>query len=421
MSLPPAELFHVFFDELERRGIAYVILHGYEELPTAIEHDVDYAVDPAALPRIPSILAEVARRHGWRLVATLRHGLTAYYSTLLSLANPRHCLKLDACSDYARIGRLLVPAAVLLGGRRRHGRYWIPAPAAEFIYETTKLFDAKKKDPADYLPRLRALWAEDPDGAQAQFARAFGPTGASLEEWLSRPPEEWRRLGPILFGRNHYGPLGQLRELGRKWARFRTPSGFVLGLLGPDGVGKTTALQGARALLADCFRREDFFHFRPHLGQKTGGPPVTDPHGQRPRPGALSVLKQFYYLADTWLGWLVRVRPAKVRSSLVVFDRTLADLAVDARRYRVSPDHWLARRLYRLAPQPDLIVVLDAPGAVIHARKPELSLAEIERQRACLRQLAERGRRWALISTDQPPEAVAAQLARLVADHMAAR
>ncbi len=421
MSCEPIELFDAFFTELEHRGIEYVILHGYEHLPMGIEHDVDYAVPCAHLPHIPGILAKIARRHGWRLVATLRHGLTAYYSTLISLADPRHFLKLDACSHYARICRLLVPEQVLLTNRRRHGRYWAPAPAAEFIYEATKLFDAKKKNPADYLARLRALWEQDRAGAEAQFERAFGKTGRTLEQWLSSPPEDWRPLGRVLFSRNHYSWRGKLRELGRMWDRFRHPSGFVLGLLGPDGVGKTTALVGARALLEGCFRREDHFHFRPHVGQQTDGPPVTNPHGQPPRPGPLSTLKLLYYLADTWIGWLSRVRPAKVRSSFVIFDRTLADVAVDPRRYRIARAGWLARRLHRFAPQPDLVVVLDAPSEVIHARKPELSVAEIERQRTELRALAESHKNWSLISTHQPAGAVAAQLARLVADQMAGR
>ena len=167
MSSTAGEVFTAFFNELDRRGIPCAILHGYENLPGSPGHDIDYAVAGASLPAIPGLLAEVACRHGWRLVQTLQHGLTAFYSVAMNLENPAETLELDACSDYARIRRLLVPEGVLLGGRRRFGAFWIPAPAAEFIYEATKLFDAKRKEPAAYLPRLRTLWEQDRAGAEA--------------------------------------------------------------------------------------------------------------------------------------------------------------------------------------------------------------------------------------------------------------
>ena len=55
-----------FFAELERRQIAYVVLHSYEQLRwQAGASDIDYAVANADFRKIPGILAMVARQTGW--------------------------------------------------------------------------------------------------------------------------------------------------------------------------------------------------------------------------------------------------------------------------------------------------------------------------------------------------------------------
>jgi hypothetical protein len=51
MSCPPEELFGVYFNELEKRGVPYVILHSWESFPDRIASDVDYAVRSEDLAR----------------------------------------------------------------------------------------------------------------------------------------------------------------------------------------------------------------------------------------------------------------------------------------------------------------------------------------------------------------------------------
>jgi hypothetical protein len=269
MNCDASRLLELYFQELERRAIPYVILHGYEHLPGDVGSDLDYAVAGQHLPGLAHVLDEVARPLGWRVAQTLQHGLTAFYTIAVNLEDPAETLKLDACSDYARIRRLLVPEAVLLEGRRRFGAFWIPAPAAEFIYELAKMYDAKKKDPADYLRGCGELWEQDREGAQRNFTMVFGETGRTLGERFAQPAEAWRALGPEMFARNRYDFARNIRELGRVVRRTRHPTGFVLAVLGCDGSGKSTAIRGVLNLLEPCFRHERLFHFRPRWGRRT--------------------------------------------------------------------------------------------------------------------------------------------------------
>jgi hypothetical protein len=77
-----------------------------------------------------------------------------------------------------------------------------------------------------------------------------------------------------------------------------------------------------------------------------------------------------------------------MRSSLVVLERGWLDMIVDPLRYRTSRATGLIRRLGRLLPEPDLVLLLDAEPKVVRHRKSELDDVEIDRQLRRWRALA---------------------------------
>jgi len=424
MTCDSREFFKLYFHELEKRSIPFVILHSYSELPDNISSDIDYAVPDAYLYKLGAIQIEVAHKHGWALVQTLQHGVFAYYSVLVNLENPAETLKLDACSSYARIRRLLVPESILLGNRVPYRGFYIPAPAAEFIYILAKMFDAKNKSPAKYLPRLKELWAKDPTTAQKYFTDLFGETRRPLEQWFDTPPEEWRGLGKIMFARNRFGAALMVRESMRVVKRTFQPTGVYLAILGSDGSGKSTLLANLLKLLEPCFRSQQTMHFRPMVLLKRthdDAAAVADPHGRPPRNALSSWLRVLYYFVDYWAGWFLKVVPSRIRSALLVLDRNFDDLLVDERRYRLSQTGWLVRILRRLLPGADRTFVLTAPPAVIHQRKPELTLEVLERQQTTLRALARGDRGYVSVSAEKSPEQVSREVAIEVLRFMAAR
>src|SRR5438105_12039839 len=114
-----------------------------------------------------------------------------------------------------------------------------------------------------------------------------------------------------------------------------------------------------------------------------------------------------------WVGYWAVVRPALVRSTFVGFDRYYHDILVDPRRYRYGGPRWLARLACAWVPQPDLWILLDAPASVIRARKSEIPLSEIERQRLCYQELINHLRDGHIVDTSRSPDEVARAVERI--------
>ena len=210
-----------------------------------------------------------------------------------------------------------------------------------------------------------------------------------------------------------YSRIDEVRRLARRVLR---PTGLVVGVLGADGSGKTTVVEHLERELAPAFRRVRRFHFRPWFG-KPGGTVVSDPHGQPPRSWIAGLAKTALYLVDYWLGWVRLVMPAKVRSTLVVFDRYYHDILVDPRRYRLPPYFGPSRWLAFLVPQPDMWLVLHASAVTLIERKAELDHDTANALAESYRELAARLPHASLINTDRELELTlsdAVQAVRLV-------
>ncbi len=420
MTPAPSVVFTRFFAALEAEGIPSVVLHSYEALPDAVESDVDYAVADSDLPRVQPLLRRVVAENGWILTQVLQHEVCAFYMVVNAAEDPRAFLKLDVCSHYVRNGCLFLRDDFLLWGRRGRRGFHIPAPAAEFAYVLAKTF-AKRKRIADYLPRLRVLESEDPEGCDQAMRLLAGETGRSAAAWLQTPAADWHGLGKLMQARHRYGATMRLREVRRRLRRLSRPAGLHVAVLGSDGVGKSTLLERLRDVEAP-FRGRLTFHFRPKfLAQAGAARPVVDPHALPPRGLLPSLLKTAYYFADQWLGYLLRVFPAKLQSMLVVFDRNFDDLLVDARRYRMQGCQWLVRLLRRWVPQPDLTFILLADPQVLRQRKPELPLGELVRQQGVLRELASTDGRHRAIDAARPAGEVALEVCEVIAGALARR
>ncbi|MGI8873350.1 MAG: hypothetical protein ACR2KP_03290 [Egibacteraceae bacterium] len=178
--------------------------------------------------------------------------------------------------------------------------------------------------------------------------------------------------------------------------------GISIALVGPDGAGKSTMAAALRDVI--------------------GAPAVSVYMGlyqrgrrfRSPMPG----LKLALLLWQRWSRWLVG-RTQQARGRVVIFDR----YAVDALLPTDRPLPWNGRaRRFLLAhacPKPDLLVLLEAPGAMLHARPGSGDPEAPERRRRQYLALRERLPEIVVLDASRDIDALRDELVRLVAERWA--
>jgi thymidylate kinase len=418
---------------LEARGVSYVAVGDLRDLDSLT--DLDVVVARESLPQIPRLVIQFCAAEGVQLVQVLQHEQNANYFVCSSIDGGSHVrhFAADFCGDFFHLGKRLLTAEALLANRTRResngaeGRFFVPAPAKAFAYYLTKRIDKGElgEREGEYLS---GQWERDSDGASVELRQFWGPDDIGLltRAASERRWEEVRARLPELRRAMIDRVRPTLRERGAEWRRrlrrVLHPTGYLVAVLGPDGVGKSTMLDQVERELAPAFRRTARYHLRPGFGRSKGTDSVcTDPHAPSSYGIVRSTAKLVLWWADYTIGYARAVLPRLVGSSFVLFDRYYYDLTVDPRRYRYGGPLSLAQAVGRLLPRPDLIVVLDAPAATVRARREELPLDEIVRQRQAYRRLVEAAPNACMIDASRPADEVATAVARTIIDRLAAR
>jgi hypothetical protein len=179
-------------------------------------------------------------------------------------------------------------------------------------------------------------------------------------------------------------------------------AGLIITVAGPDGSGKTSFCD---ALLAGALRDENVrrihhrFALLPVRGGNTSDP--SQPHAEPPYARGVSEAKVLALFGE-WLIGMLRARPFVRSGGFLIIERGWWDLAVDPARYRLQPNLALVRMLGRLLPRADLLIILEGPAELLAARKNEVSVEELARQRSVWREIVPRRQRTLYIDVSRP-------------------
>lgn len=190
----------------------------------------------------------------------------------------------------------------------------------------------------------------------------------------------------LLRRRMMRAPLKTLDGVFRHWLcelkfHLRTPYPWI-GILGPDGSGKSSVIEGLTERLKLSRVKMKSIHWLPQLGRdaEVSTAVVTDPHARPPKSAVLSILQLGKIVAVWWIALLRDLIHLRAKKAIVLSDRFYPDLVADPRRYRYGAPVGLAKVAFKLIPKPDRVIVLHTKAETILKRKQEVAPEELERQ-----------------------------------------
>jgi thymidylate kinase len=184
-------------------------------------------------------------------------------------------------------------------------------------------------------------------------------------------------------------------------------------ILGPDGAGKSSVIDGLMGTLECGGRTVKMRHLKPRFVAQLRNQPViivVDPHGKPPRGALLSLVKIVVWLIEEWYADLFHER----KETVLICDRYYHDLLVDPKRYRFGAPLWMAQLVGRLMPQPKLWILLSAPAEVLQARKQEVTPEETARQCNAYLAFVHKLREHRIVDASQSLDKVIADAARAI-------
>jgi thymidylate kinase len=386
----------VLFRLLDQHSVRYCVLHSWESLPFELPSDLDVAIHPADRLKLPIVFRRL-QEADYVLIQCLNYSVDAFYFVFCWFDGlALRAVPLDFIFEHWRSGLAVPSVKDVIEQRERHRDMWIPSRPHQFAYLLAKkTWKGKASDVQVQRLKYLAETLGRPE-AEAIAGRLFlgkwkrqlvdaclaGSLPGTLKRARNLPWLTAALRHPLRLARHVWQ---QASRLARRWLY---PTGLLIAVLGPDGSGKDTIIQGMSQEIRRGFRRVVFYHWRPHfILPRKSAPAVTDPHADRPRGAIVSSLYLMGFVLDYWFGYALRIRHLLTRSSLVVFDRYFYDVIVDPKRARFGGPAWFALLLARLVPRPDITLVLDADEHVMYARKGELSVKELHRQRLAYRDL----------------------------------
>jgi thymidylate kinase len=377
-----SNFFNLMFDNFNKFNLKYSLMNGYEGYPESIGSDIDICVEN--MNEFEKLIENLSVILGFKLVQKLEHHVGCINFFIVMYGDKHHSLlSLDAYSGYVYKNKVLFNSDWFISDFNKVKNFHVPKIENEFVYYFIKKIIKQdlNKNLSFFFKRFSVIenkvdFSNFFPNSDNVIMEAFKAKDISyfLESEVSLKNELDLRIG------RGFNPIQVVKEALRILRRIKKPRGLMVAMLGPDGCGKSVIIDTVKELDLP-FRRVDYFHLKPRIiGSKGDGKPIKDPHSKPDYKGFLSYLKLLHFMVDYWIGFLIKVLPLKIKSSLVIFDRYYDDIYIDPKRFRYGGSKSFAKLMKFFIPKPDITFVLTTLPEVIIARKQEVSLKELTRQ-----------------------------------------
>lgn len=399
-----AALLLTTFQRLEEAEIHYCLLRDTDQIHRLDELDeVDLLVDKQQGKQLYQLLAQL----GFVALPSWGHGPHQFF-TIYDEAGDRW-LKLDVVTEvvfgYPYHTIVTNFAATCLARRQWHSGVFVPSVECEALTLLYHCIIDKKRFEPHRRQRLQTLCSAVKDRNElTTFLQQWGQptlTWSQIATLVAR--EDWEgllALRPVLtqaltqkqWLAQRTRPIQQrvVRKLSKQ-LQARRPPAISVAILAPDGAGKSTVVAGIQKSF--CFPV-----YTTYMGLYQKGE----------RRGLTKVLAKAGFVGRLAIQWqrYLKARTQQARRKLVIFDRYAYDALLPSPKPLTRLQQWRRQILAHACPAPDLVILLDAPGALLYARKGEHSTALLEEQRQGYLKLKSKLRQMVVVDATQNPDAV---------------
>ena len=403
-----------WMNALDEADIPWAILRGADGLPSFTRYDIDLLIHPHNKRRVIELISQVGAQEGWHLRGSIRK---AYYACLMFMrtnGSESYFLPIDLFTalEHRGLHYFDVSQALALRVRNEHSVWMLP-PHLNAAITLLKEWLPHGVVKANSHQAVRENLKKDRESVVNSLADAVGhDLAGKLVEQIER--DEWtltpqlhRALRTALRRRSPRWIFEYGRSIWSNVCHLTRPSlSAVVALAGADGSGKSTLAEGIMlARYRRPFKACRYVHgnigvlprfrdMRAAINRMLGRKPKKVVESDTRLKGMMtpiapwrSMLLSAYYALDLCLARF-RLRRWRGQWSLVVMDRSFYDYYYQL-GHRNCPQWWL-NCLALWIPKPDLLLYVKGSPDAIHARKPELTEAEIEREQAVLQEMTKR-------------------------------
>lgn len=400
------------FRALDEEHVVWAVMRGWERLPDWTRYDIDILVARSDRQRVIDLVKSEGKRFGWHTYGVLRLGLMDSIWMVWEGTEGQSYLRIDIETGNSYRGIEIHESQAYLPERVREsisgGGLWrMPdgyAGAAVLLKQLAVAhgLDSERRRQqvlhglAD--PRFEKI-VRSAIKDELVSDQVIGALRKSDWETVEKLGGQVRRclfrLTPERIFRTMVYVCERVRSLLKPYLR------MLIVLVGPDGCGKTTIADA----IVERFNGRPFQELlRVHMlfgvprmrtlkalafrligkrlpPQKVNVPGTRHCGMQRPHSRSRAMMYVTYYGLGMLCGRL-KLFFWRTQGGLVLADRFYQDYYY-MRGYMNCPA-WYVRLFEVFAPKPDLIISLERPAEDIYRQKPELDIAEIQREQALI-------------------------------------
>lgn len=418
------------FEIINNSGLQYCIQNKYEMMPEVIPSDIDMMYKDASEEFLDELVEKVAKETGLIVTQKICQGYYEY-TYIVSYPCPKEYfqLQLDFYRAISRRGYLnIMPAEEMLENRRFYKCFYVPNTYVELKYMWIRRTIKRDLDEG-HIAIAKGLYKLNPEEYTKKLSVDFG------EELTKIIHEILETEDTDVFYNNFQKFNQKAKEISRKNAtldikvkyvrflfgtvipkRVLHKCGMSVAFLAPDGGGKSTIINRIQETVSGSFYGVNTLYMRPRLFKNLGHYNVvspseeaksnTDPHNIKLDNSVKSFVRYMFYNFDFLLGTWLKIDKKKIGKELVIFDRYYYDYYADMKRYGYNLPDWMPKVFEWMIPKPDMVFVLDGSAECLYARKQELPIEELRKQREAYYRVSQKGKNFYLINVERDVDAI---------------